>query len=378
MRETHTIEHRQPTTIASPAETTPAPATRATEIVLPGVVEPGGLEVRHVPVPAPGPGEVLLAMEATGVSFAEQQMRRGKYYDQPPFPFVPGYDLVGRVAATGPGVDPALAGRRFAALTKTGGWASHVVVDAADLVAVPESVTSADAETLVVNGITAWQMLHRTAKVEAGDTVVVLGANGGVGSALVQLAGIAGVRVIGTASRRHHDKLRELGVTPVDYRDPDLRGRLRGLAPGGVRAVFDHVGGDGVVDSFRLLAPGGTLVSYGTASTRDVAGSSKAPVLKLFARLAMWNALPNSRHAHFFNIWAGRRRADAFRERLRADLGQVFALLAEGRLRPQVAARVPLSRAADAMRLAESGTVAGKVVLVPDGEERDGEPAPEA
>ncbi|MER5301713.1 medium chain dehydrogenase/reductase family protein [Streptomyces lasiicapitis] len=371
MRETHAAEH-QPTSTAT-TETAPVTTatTIATEIVLPGVVEVDGLEVRHVAAPTPGHGEVLLAMEATGVSFAEQQMRRGKYYDQPPFPFVPGYDLVGRVAATGPGVDPALAGRRFAALTKTGGWASHVVVAAADLVEVPDSVSSADAETLVVNGITAWQMLHRTAKVEAGDTIVVLGANGGVGSALVQLARIAEVRVIGTASRRHHDKLRELGVTPVDYRDPDLYGRLRGLAPNGVRAVFDHVGGEGVVDSFRLLAPGGTLVSYGTASTRDAAGSSKAPVLKLFARLAMWNAMPNSRHAHFFNIWAGKRRAAAFRERLRTDLGQVFALLAEGRIRPQVAARVPLSRAADAMRLAESGTVAGKVVLVPDNEVLD-------
>lgn len=363
MRETHTIEN-QPTAITEATEA--AAATFVTEVVLPGVVEPDGLQVRHVAAPAPGQGEVLLAMEATGVSFAEQQMRRGKYYDQPPFPFVPGYDLVGRVAATGKGVDPALAGRRFAALTKTGGWASHVVVAAADLVEVPDSVSSADAETLVVNGITAWQMLHRTAGVDAGDTIVVLGANGGVGSALVQLARIAGVRVIGTASRRHHDKLRALGVTPVDYRDPDLYGRLRGLAPQGVAAVFDHVGGEGVVDSFRLLAPGGTLVSYGTASTRDAAGSSKAPVLKLFARLALWNALPNSRHAHFFNIWAGRRRLDAFRARLGADLGEVFALLAEGRLEPQVAARIPLSRAADAMRLAESGTVAGKVVLVPD------------
>ncbi|MFD9904396.1 medium chain dehydrogenase/reductase family protein [Streptomyces sp. NPDC059063] len=364
MRETPTAA--APTTAAAPFTATPSP-TVTTEIVLPGVVAPEGLDVRHRPAPVPGPGEVLLAMEATGVSFAEQQMRRGKYFDQPPFPFVPGYDLVGRVAAVGSGVEARLVGRRFAALTKTGAWASHVVVPAADLVEVPESVSSADAETLVVNGVTAWQMLHRTARVEAGDTVVVLGANGGVGSALVQLARVAGVRVLGTASRRHHDRLRELGVTPVDYRDPDLYARLRGLAPDGVRAVFDHVGGEGVVESFRLLPPGGTLVSYGTASTRDVTGSSKAPVLKLFARLALWNALPNSRRAHFYNIWAGRRRPDAFRARLRADLGQVFALLADGRLQAQVAARVPLSRAADALRLAESGTVAGKVVLVPDG-----------
>ncbi|GAA5011730.1 medium chain dehydrogenase/reductase family protein [Actinopolymorpha pittospori] len=337
-----------------------------TEVVLPGVVAPEGLQIRQRPVAGPRAGQALLAMEATGVSFAEQQMRRGKYYDQPPFPFVPGYDLVGRVEAVGAGVDPGLVGRRFAALTKTGGWASHVVVDAADLVQVPDAVSSADAETLVVNGITAWQMLHRVARIRAGQTVLVMGANGGVGSTLVQLARSAGVRVIGTASPRHHDTLRHLGATPVDYRDPDLWAHLRELAPDGVDAVFDHVGGEGILDSFRLLAPGGTLVSYGTASTRDDAGSSRMPVLKLVARLFLWNLLPNSRRAHFFNIWAGRGRPDAFRARLRADLGQVFALLADGVVKAQVAGRIPLSRAVEAMRLAESGTVTGKVVLVPD------------
>ncbi|CAM5368589.1 hypothetical protein SANTM175S_00398 [Streptomyces antimycoticus] len=236
-----------------------------------------------------------MAVEASGVSFAEQQMRRGKYYDRCRFPFVPGYDLVGTVVSTGPGVDPALRGRRFAALTKIGGWASHTLVDAGDLVEVPEGVDAAEAETVVVNGITAWQMLHRVAKVRPGMTVLVHGANGGVGTTLVQLARHAGVKVIGTASPRHHDAVRALGAIPLDYRDPDLPGRVRALAPGGVDAVFDHIGGEGILDSYRLLARGGTLVSYGTAATRDIPGSSRAPVLKLLARLTLWNLLPNGR-----------------------------------------------------------------------------------
>ncbi|WP_405607181.1 medium chain dehydrogenase/reductase family protein [Streptomyces sp. NBC_01508] len=342
-----------------------------TEVVLPGVVEPAGLQVRRRPVPAPGPGQVLLVMEASGVSFAEQQMRRGKYFDQPPFPFTPGYDVVGTVASVGPGGDAALLGRRFAVLTKTGGWASHLLVPAVDLVEVPAGVDPAEAETLVVNGITAMRMLHRVARVRAGRTVLVLGANGGVGSTLVQLARHAGARVIGTASLRHQAAVRELGADPIDYRTPDLTAAVRKIAPEGVDAVFDHIGGEGIVASFRLLAPGGTLVSYGTASTRDVAGSSKWPVLKLIGRLQLWNALPNGRSAHFFNIWAGKRRADAFRDRLRADLTEVLTLLADGAITSRVAARVPLSRAADAMTLAESGTVTGKVVLVPDAA-RDG------
>ncbi|WP_406007778.1 medium chain dehydrogenase/reductase family protein [Streptomyces sp. NBC_00637] len=336
------------------------------EVVLPGKVEPEGLRIRHGAVPTPGAGQVLIRMEATGVSFAEQQMRRGRYYDQPPFPFVPGYDLVGTVLTTGEGVEPGLDGTRVAALLKVGGWASHVLVDAADVVPVPAGIDAAEAETLVVNGITAWQMLHRKARIRSGGIIVVHGANGGVGSVLVQLARAAGVRVIGTASTRHHDALRQEGVTPVDYRAGDLAARIRELAPGGVDAVFDHVGGRGIVDSWRLLAPGGTLVSYGTASTRDDEGSKQWPVLKLLGRLWLWNALPNRRRAYFFNVWAGRALAkDRFRARLRSDLTEVFAALQRGDVTPRIAARLPLADIADALRLAESGTVAGKVVLHP-------------
>ncbi|WP_432157999.1 medium chain dehydrogenase/reductase family protein [Streptomyces sp. bgisy153] len=336
------------------------------EVVLPGKVEPEGLQIRHVAVPVAGPGQVVVRVEATGVSFAEQQMRRGRYYDQPPFPFVPGYDLVGTVRSTGEGVEPGLAGTRVAALVKVGGWAGHVRVDAADVVPVPDGIGAAEAETLVVNGITAWQMLHRKARVRAGRTVVVHGANGGVGSVLVQLARAAGARVIGTASARHHDALRDQGVVPVDYRAGDVAARIRALAPGGVDAVFDHVGGRGIVDSWRLLAPGGTLVSYGSAATRDAEGSKQWPVLKLLLRVWLWNALPNRRHACFFNVWAGRAlAANRFRARLRADLTEVFAAFERGEITARIAARMPLTRAADALRLAESGTVAGKVVLIP-------------
>jgi NADPH:quinone reductase-like Zn-dependent oxidoreductase len=336
----------------------------ATEIVLPGPVEPDDLQVRARDLPPPGQGQVVLRMEATGVSFAEQQMRLGKYYDQPPFPFVPGYDVVGRVVATGPGVDPALSGRRFAAVIKTGGWASHLHVEAADLVAVPAGVDPAAAETALVNGVTAWQMLHRRARVATGGTVVVLGANGGVGSTLVQLARHAGLRVIGTAAPRHHDAVRALGATPLDYRDPGLYENIRGLAPEGVDAVFDHVGGEGLKQSWRLLRRGGALVNYGSASAKGE--NALLPTLALFGRLYAWNYLPNGRSATFYNFWAGKRRdVDAFRARLAEDMTQVLRLIADGTLEPQIAARIPLERTADALRLAESRTVLGKVVITP-------------
>ncbi|MFJ4841524.1 medium chain dehydrogenase/reductase family protein [Streptomyces sp. NPDC088746] len=341
--------------------------TRVTEIVLPGTVEPDGLELRTRDLPAPAEGQVLLEMNATGVAFAEQQMRRGKYYDQPPFPFVPGYDLVGTVTATGAGVDAALTGRRFAAVTKTGAWASHLLIDVTELLPVPDGLDAAAAATLVVNGITAWQMLHRIAETPTGGIIVVLGANGGVGSTLVQLARHAGITVIGTASKRHHETVRALGATPVDYRDPDLYDRIRQHAPDGVDAVFDHVGGDGLERSWRLLRRGGTLVSYGTAATKDEEGNSQLPVLKLFGRIAAWNTLPNGRSAHFYNFWAGRRlRRAAWHGRLSEDLTHVLRLLADGSLTPQIAARFPLADTASALALAESRTVIGKVVILPD------------
>jgi NADPH:quinone reductase-like Zn-dependent oxidoreductase len=338
----------------------------ATEVVLPGVVEPEGLQLRRRALPPPAAGQALVRVEASGVSFAERGMRRDRYPGQPKFPFVPGYDLVGVVTAVGPGGDRALIGRRVAALTKIGGWASYTLVSADRLVAVPDGVDAADAETVVVNGITAWQMLHRAAQVRPGQTVLVHGASGGVGTTLVQLARHAGLRVIGTANPRYHDELRALGVQPLDYRDPDLAARVREIAPGGVDAVFDHLGGRSVRRSYRLLAPGGTLVCYGMATRVDGRIPMVLLFLPLLTRLAIWNFLPNGHHATFYNVWSGsRRRPQKFWPRLRADLSQVLTLVRDGVLTPKVAARMPLTEVTAAMKLAESGTVVGKVVLEP-------------
>jgi NADPH:quinone reductase-like Zn-dependent oxidoreductase len=337
----------------------------ATEIVLPGTVEPEGLQISTRELPEPRAGQAVVRVEATGVSFAEQQMRRGKYYDQPPFPFVPGYDLVGEVERLGNDGDAEIAvGQRVAALTKTGGWADRVVLDAAELVPVPAGVDAAAAETVVVNGITALRML-RSARAQRGQTIVVLGAAGGVGSTLVQLARHAGIRVVGTAGPSAQERVRELGAIPVDYRSEDVLARVRELAPDGAAAVFDHVGGPGIAASWRMLGRGGTLVSYGTASTRDVPGNPRVPVLRLLARLMLWNALPNGRRATFFNLWAGSRKRDRYRAQLRRDLGEVLALLQEGAIDAQIARRFPLRDAGKALRYAERAGIVGKVVLEP-------------
>lgn len=343
----------------------PTTAT-VTEVLLPGVVEPSGLQLRTRPLPTPGRDEALVAVLASGISFAEQSMRRGLYPGQPRFPFVPGYDLVGTVVEVGPGADPALVGTRVAAMTKTGGWATHAVLAAADLVPVPAGVDPAEAETLVVNGVTAWQLLHRTARVRPGQTVLVHGASGGVGTTLVQLAVQHGVRVVGTASPRHHDALRALGAEPVDYAGDGLTDRLRALAPAGFDAVFDHLGGESLLRSWSLLAPGGTLASYAIIAAVEGRRSVYLPFFATIGRLLWWNLLPNGHRATFYDLWAGHRlRPAAFRARTRTDLSAVLALLADGTLTAQVGARLPLDRVVEAMELAESHTVRGKVVLIP-------------
>lgn len=338
--------------------------TTTTEIVLPGAVDPDGLEIRTVPLPEPEGRQALVRVEATGVSFAEQQMRRAKYFDQPPFPFVPGYDLVGRVTALGPDADPALDGRRVAALTKVGAWAEHVLVDAERLVPVPDGVAPVAAEAIITNGLTAHRLLHREAQVAPGETVVVHGATGGVGSLLVRLGLTAGARVVGIGASRA--AVEALGAIWVDRHAPDLVAAVAAIAPEGADAVFDHVGGEVLDSSWRMLAPTGRLVSYGTAATRDVPGDPMAPVLDLMARLEGFTAAPGDRRAGFFNLWAGiDEDPAAYWRGVRDDLATLLARAARGELDAPVAGTWPLREAGTALAAAEAGGLVGKVVLVP-------------
>ena len=332
-------------------------ATR-TEIVMPREGGPEVLEARRREVPGPGPGQAMVRVEAAGVSFAEVQMLKGRYFMQPKFPFVPGYDLVGEVESIGEGVDAGLVGRRVAALTQTGSWAERVALPAKDLAPVPEGLDPAEAVAAVTNGVTAWQMVHRAAKVRPGQTVLVHGASGGVGTLLVQLARLAGAKVIGTASASKHDHVRALGAVPVDYKNDDVPERVREIAPEGVDAVFDHVGGPGLVDSYRMLRRGGTLVSYGSASTLDDAGHRLKPYAPVIGRVLLWGATPDGKRATFYYV---QRWPKLFKE----DLSAVLTLLAEGNIEAHVARRMPLEGAAKALGLLASGEASGKVVLIP-------------
>jgi NADPH2:quinone reductase len=315
------------------------------------------------PIPQPGPGDVRVRVAAAGVAWADVMMREG-IYPGTRFPLTPGYDIVGTVDTLGEGVTGAALGDNVAALTVHGGYARYVVLGADELVPVPNGLDPAEAVSLVLNYVTAYQMLHRCVRLDPGDTILVHGAAGGVGTALLQLAKLAGIRAIGTASAGKHELVARLGATPLDYRSDDVRARVRELSGGGVHAAFDPVGGVNWARSYAALRQSGTLVAYG-AST--VLSGGRLNVLRALAfvartpRYAPSKLLADAKGVVGYNIghWKNARPA-AFR----ADLTTLLGMLARREIEPIVAERIPLAEAARAHELLGEAKVTGKIVLI--------------
>jgi NADPH2:quinone reductase len=267
-------------------------------------------------------------------------------------------------------VDRALEGKRVASMTGFGAWADFVLLRTEEIVIVPDELDAAEVDALIVNGVTAFKMLHRVARVRAAQTIVVLGAGGGVGTMLVQLARLAGLNVIGTCKPAQRAAVEALGARVVDYTRGKVLEDLRKLAPDGVDAVFDHVGGDSLRSSYAILRPGGFLINYGNASLADKTTSTTVAFLGFFARKLLWSFRPGGRRMTFFDVWGrGTFGADKmFRPRrfwreFREDLGQLLLLLASGQLKPHVAQRLPLQSAAVALAAHKRGGFTGKIVL---------------
>ncbi len=230
----------------------------------------GGPEVLRVVEeddPRPGPGEVRVRVLAAGVSYTDAMLRAGTYLGVPKPPFTPGYELVGVVEELGPGCSRLRVGDRIGALTVWGADAERVCVPEANAVEVPEDLDPAEVVSLVFIYMTAYQLLHRTAKVERGETVLVHGAAGRVGTAVLELGAVAGLRLYGTCSARDRAAVERLGAVAIDYRNEDFLARVRGLPGKGVDVVLDGLGGALSLRSFRALRPGGRLVVYGHSST---------------------------------------------------------------------------------------------------------------
>ncbi len=315
---------------------------------------PEVLEVVDLPVENPGPGQLRIRVRAAGVGATDLNMLGGNYMFAPKIPFVPGYEVAGVVDAVGPGVTSFEAGQRVAALTVHGAFAELMVREAEHFLPIPDGVTDRDAAAVILNYVTAWQMIHRVAKVQSGQTALVTAAAGGVGTAALQLLRLAGVKAYGAASASKHALLRTLGAVPIDYRAGALDRLVRALEPDGVDYAFDAVGGANIGKCTRALKRGGMVVGFGFMAAQG----TLAKVL-MFGNLFIGARL-RGRRGDFYGISALYKKDP---KPLRADLPKIFALLAEKKIDPLITHTFPILEARKALELLATGSVQGKIVL---------------
>ena len=325
---------------------------------------PEGLEVVDAPMPSPGPGEVRVRVLASSLEYTDVPIRRHLYAQtmRQKLPFVLGYDLVGEIDQLGGGVSNFKIGDRVADMTVVGSDADYRTLRAEDLTLVPNGVDSAEAAAIILSWTTAYQLLHRAARVQRGDRVLVQGAAGAVGQALVVLGKMTGVELWGTARGEHAAVVRQLGATPIDYQHEDFTRVL----PGGFDVVFDGVGEDNYRRAYAALRPGGLLVAYGYSANVQPERS----LLRLLMSLAgvyLWRGLlrwlPGGKRTYIYSINLMRaRHPDWFKN----DLTQLFDLLASRTIRPRIAERISFDEVVDAHRRVEAGGLDGKIVLCPE------------
>jgi NADPH:quinone reductase len=318
------------------------------------------LQVVDAPVPTAGRGEVRVRVLASGMEYTDTLIRRHLYPQtsarRPPF--VMGYDVVGEIDQVGAGVSGFAVGDRVADMTVVGSNAGYLTLRADHLTRVPPGVDPAEAATLILSWMTAYQLLHRAARVQPGQRVLVHGAAGAVGQALLVLGKLAGVALWGAARGAHAALVRELGATPIDYQHEDFTRVL----PGGFDVVLDGIGEDGYRRSLAALAPGGLLVAYGYSAGVQ-AQRRMLTMLGWIARLYLSRWLPGRKRAFFYSINVMRARHPAW---FKQDLERLFGLLATGAIRPRVAGRISFDEVAEAHRRLETGGLEGKLVLCPD------------
>ncbi|MCW0235142.1 MAG: zinc-dependent alcohol dehydrogenase family protein [Ferrovibrio sp.] len=319
---------------------------------------PEVLESAEVATPAPGPGEVLVRAEAIGVGWPDVLIRTGVYKWMPPLPTSPGSDMAGRIAALGAGVGNLGVGQKVLItareLSQRGGcYAEYLAVPATAPFPLPEAV-DLDAAACLPNYQVAWAMLRDVLQSRKLHSVFIAGAAGGVGSAAVQLARHLDLTVIGSVSSAAKERFsREQGADHIiNYKTENPLGRVLELTDGrGVDLVLDHVGGPGLVDCLKMLAPLGTLVSYNAIAglpATDIFGEMRALLAKsLTLRCFSMHVLDSD---------------PALRRQI---MTEVIDLLTRGAIRPAVSVKLPLAQAAEAHRMIERGDSLGKILLVP-------------
>jgi NADPH:quinone reductase len=311
------------------------------------------LVLEEVPPRKAGPGEVVIAVRACGVNFFDALIVQGKYQARPPVPFSPGGEVAGVIHAVGPGVTGLAAGARVLAFTGHGGYAQELIADAASVAALPEQMDFVTAAAFPITYGTAYHALKDRGQLRSGETLLVLGAAGGVGLAAVEIGKIMGARVIACASSDEKLALaREHGADAlINYAGSDLRERIREVSAGeGVDVVYDPVGGGYAEPALRSLAVGGRYLVIGFASGEIPKIALNLLLLKVVSMVGVfWGAF-----------------AKAQPQRNAANLAELLAWYTQGRLRPHVSATFTLPRYRDALDAVVQRKVLGKVVLVMD------------
>ena len=343
---------------------------RHTRIVVDRYGGPDALRLVEEECPEPKDGEVRVRVLAAGVSLPDVMMREGIHPETPLLPFTPGWDLVGVVDRFGDGVSGIEPGQMVAALPIHGAYAEFVCLAQRELVPVPCGLDPAEAVSVILNYVTAYQMLHRSAKVRRGQRVLIHGAAGGVGSALLQLGRLAELEMYGTCSSRGASAVSDLGGIPIDYQHQDFVEEIHRRTGDGVDVVFDSIGGTHIWRSRKALRPGGKVVAYGlTGSLHQGRVTSGRPTGRhRFRAISIFGlyiaggwVLPGRKRVVLYSIqWLKRLRPALFRQ----DLIALFDLLRQHKIGPLIAQRLPLSEARHAHELLGEGGVTGKLVLV--------------
>ena len=344
-----------------------------TKVVITRYGGPEVITVAEQECPVPMPGEVRVKVLAAGVSLPDVLAREGVHPETPRVPYTPGWDLVGVVDRIGEGVSGFEPGQTVAAMPISGCYAQYVCLPQRKFIPVPAGLDSAEAVAVVLNYITAYQMLHRSAKVKTGQRVLIHGASGGVGTAILQLGRLAGVEMYGTCSAQAAEIVKELGATPIDYRNSDFVQEIHRLTGDGVDVAFDGIGGDNLWRSRETLRTGGRVVVYGFQAKlhggrmASDAPSGRHPIREsaILGQYILKNwLLPGRKSMVPYSIqWLMRLKPAWFRR----DLLTLFDLLQQRKIEPLIAQRLPLSQAREAHELLGRGGVIGKIVLTPNG-----------
>ncbi len=313
-------------------------------------------------LPQPGVGEVRVKIVAAGVAFSDLLRLRGLYSADVPLPYTPGWDMAGEVDAIGPGVVGLSPGQPVVALTGTGNFARYRTLPAGEAIPQPAGLDPAQAVSLCLNYVTAYQMLHRFAGTQAGESMLVHSAAGGVGTAALQLGRLAGLRLYGVASQGHLETVTRQGAVAIDRTTEDFLTRASAVPEGGMDIVLDPIGGATLVRSFRALRPGGRLMSYGLAGMMALPRAAVPfAFLQHFLRIWLWNRRSGGRRVRFYNIGAVRKRHPDW---IREDLARLLDWLRNAQIAPLIAQRLPLREAPRALELIAAGNVQGKLVLM--------------